>query len=198
MRHATTLATGRRLGGLTPGIHLDDAGRRQAESTARRLVDLPVAAVYASPLERTVETAKIIARPHRCRVRQRPGITEVDFGEWTNRPLGHLRRRNDWVHVQQTPSRFTFPSGESLRAAQTRAVDAIEELVAEHPDETIVVVSHADVIKAVVAFHLGMPLDTFQRLVVAPASVTVLALDAHNPARLLHFNDTGSVAGTAP
>ncbi len=197
VRHATTPATGRRLGGRTPGIHLDDAGRRQAEATARRLAGLPVAAVYASPLERTVETATIIARPHRRRVRQRPGILEVDFGEWTDRPLGHLRRRNDWVHVQQTPSRFTFPSGESLRAAQARAVDAIEELVAEHPDETIVVVSHADVVKAVVAYHLGMPLDTFQRLVIAPASVTMLAFTGQGPAHLLHLNDTGSITTPA-
>jgi probable phosphomutase (TIGR03848 family) len=193
VRHATTAATGKRLGGWTPGVHLDDAGREQAEATATRLAGLPIAAVYASPLERTQETAEIVAEPHGLSVRTRRDLGEVDYGEWTDRPLGALRRRKDWQVVQSTPSRMRFPGGESIRAAQARAVDATESLADDHPLETVVCVSHADVIKAVVAHHLAMPLDAFQRLVIAPASVTVLHLPERGHPSLLACNVTGEL-----
>jgi probable phosphomutase (TIGR03848 family) len=191
VRHATTAATGKRLGGWTPGVHLDANGRAQAEATAQRLATTKLSAIYASPLERTQETARILAKPHGLRVRTRRAIGEVDYGEWTDKPLGQLRRRKAWATIQATPSRVTFPGGESIRAAQARAVDATESLATEHPNDTIAVVSHADIIKAVVAHHLGMPLDAFQRLVVEPASVTILALPATGAPALLRFNDTG-------
>lgn len=191
IRHATTASTGKRLGGWAPAVHLDEAGREQAEATAQRLAELPIRAVYASPLERTQETARIVARPHGLPVRTRRGIGEVDYGTWTDKPLGQLRRRKLWRVIQQTPSRVSFPEGETIRAAQARAVDAVEELAAQHPGDVIVAVSHADVIKAVVAHYLGMPLDTFQRLMVGPASVTALALTEGAAATLLRLNDTG-------
>ncbi|MFP4235092.1 MAG: MSMEG_4193 family putative phosphomutase [Nitriliruptoraceae bacterium] len=194
VRHATTAATGKRLGGWTPGVHLDEGGVAQAEATAGRLAEAAIVAVYASPLERTQETARIIARAHGLRVRTRRGLGEVDYGEWTDTPLGQLRRRTLWPVIQATPSRVTFPGGESIRAAQARAVDETEALASEHPGQTVVCVSHADVIKAVVAHHLGMPLDTFQRLVISPASVTVLRLGPKQPPLLLTINDTGSTA----
>jgi probable phosphomutase (TIGR03848 family) len=190
VRHATTEATGKRLGGWTPGVHLDDAGVAQAERTAAHLADLPVAAVYASPLERTQDTARIVARPHGLRVRTRQALGEVDYGEWTDRPLGTLRRTKLWQVVQHTPSRASFPGGESIRGAQTRAVTAVETLADEHPDDVVVAVSHADVIKAVLAHYLGMHLDVFQRLVISPASVSVVALPAGGPPAVLGVNDT--------
>ncbi len=191
VRHATTAATGKRLGGWTPGVHLDAAGVEQAEAAAQRLADQALAAVYSSPLERTQETAKHVAKPHGLRVRTRRGLGEVDYGDWTDKPLGQLRRRKAWATVQATPSRMTFPGGESIRAAQARAVDTTETLAAEHGDDTIACVSHADVIKAVVAHHLAMPLDAFQRLVISPASVTVLHLPTEGQPVLLRCNDTG-------
>lgn len=191
VRHATTAATGKRLGGWTPGVHLDDNGRAQAEAVAQRLASAPLEAIYASPLERTQETAKAIARPHGLRVRTRRGIGEVDYGAWTDKPLGQLRRRKMWTTIQSTPSRVTFPDGESIRGMQVRAVDVTEQLAAVHAEETIALVSHADVIKAIVAHHLAMPLDAFQRLVVSPASITILALPQAGPPALLSFNDTG-------
>lgn len=194
VRHATTAATGKRLGGWTPGVHLDDAGRDQAEATARRLAEAPVEAVYASPLERARETATIIARPHGLKVRIRRNLGEVDYGEWTDQPLGQLRRRKLWPVILHTPSRVRFPGGESIRDAQARVVAQVEELARDHPDGTVVAVSHADIIKAAVAWFVGMPLDTFQRLVIAPASVTVLHLPADGPPALLACNDTGVVA----
>lgn len=191
VRHATTPATGKRLGGWTPGVHLDEAGEQQAAATADRLAHLPVSAVYASPLERTQETAKVIAKAHGLRVRTRRDLGEVDYGEWTDRPLGQLRRRKEWTVVQATPSRMTFPGGESIRGAQARAVDATEALAAAHPGETVVAVSHADVIKAVLAHHLGMPLDSFQRLVVSPASVSVVHLPPGGHPVVTTINDVG-------
>ncbi|MFA9432802.1 MSMEG_4193 family putative phosphomutase [Egicoccus sp. AB-alg2] len=198
VRHATTAATGKRLGGWTPGVHLDDAGREQAERTAGLLAGLPIAAVYASPLERTQETARIVARPHGLRVRTRRDIGEVDYGEWTDKPLGQLRRRSLWPVIQHTPSRVTFPSGESMRGMQWRAVEALEKIAGDHAGETVVAVSHADVIKAALAHFLGMPLDTFQRLLVSPASVSVLHLGADGPPMLLGCNLTGEAPAVPP
>lgn len=190
LRHATTPTTGRRLGGRKPGFHLDEGGRAQAEAAARRLAGLPVRAVYASPMERTRETAAPVAHAHGLRVRNERGINEVDYGTWTDRSLAELRRRAMWRTIQQAPSRVTFPGGESIRGAQQRAVEATERLAAEHRGATIVLVSHADVIKAILAHHLGMGLDHFQRLVVSPASSSTILLPDGAPAVVLAINDT--------
>lgn len=190
VRHATTAVTGTRLGGWTRGVHLDERGRRQAEATAERLAELPLAAVYASPLERTMQTARILARPHGLRVRRRTGIGEVDYGDWTDQPLSRLRRRKLWATIQTTPSRVTFPGGESIRAAQARAVDTVEGLAADHDRQLVAAVSHADVIKAVLAHYLSMSLDAFQRLVVDPASISVIDLPTGGVPVVLGCNAT--------
>ena len=190
LRHATTAATGTRLGGWKPGVHLDAGGRAQAEAAARRLARLPVTAVYSSPLERTRETAAVVARSHGLRVRVDRDLGEVEYGDWTDRPLSRLRRLSAWRVVQRTPSRMAFPGGGTIRGAQARAVDATERLAAAHPGGTLVLVSHADVIKAVVAHHLGMGLDLFQRLVVSPASSTTIVLPDGGHPLLLALNDT--------
>ncbi len=186
VRHATTAATGHRLGGWTPGVHLDDAGRDQARATAQQFADHPVVAVYSSPLERTCDTAAIIGEAVGQQVQVVPGLGETDYGEWTNRPLDELRKETLWRVIQTTPSRATFPGGESLRSSQARMVDAIETIAAAHGDDDLVVaVGHADPIKAALAHYLGMPLDTFQRIAISPASVSILSLrDGHPPAVL--------------
>lgn len=191
VRHAVTQATGDRLGGWTPGVHLSEEGRAQAGATAGRLAGLPVAAVVTSPLDRTQDTAGILAAPHGLEPRVHDGLGEVDYGDWTDEPLDELREQDLWRVVQQAPSRVTFPSGGTIRGAQARAVDALETIAGEHSGEVVVAVSHADVIKAVVAHFVGMPLDSFQRLVVSPASASVLALPEGGAARLLRFNDSG-------
>ena len=198
VRHATTAATGTRLGGRTTAS-LDDAGRGQAEAAAQRLADVPLRAVYASPLPRTLETAQIVAAAHGLDVRHDEGLLEVEYGDWTDRPLKPLTRTKRWPVIQARPSLVVFPNGESIRGAQLRAVDAIERIVAQHRKAAVAVVSHADVIKAVVSFYLGQPLDLFQRLVVSPASVTVLHLssDGGQPA-LLRFNDDGPLRRPKP
>lgn len=193
IRHATTAATGRRLGGRTDAP-LDAAGRAQAEAAAQRLADVPLRAVYASPLRRSVETAEVIAAGHRLAVRPCPGVIEVDYGRWTDRPLGQVARTKQWGVIQAYPSLVAFAEGESIRAMQLRAVDTVEALVAAHRRDTVAVVSHADVIKALVAFYVSLPLDAFQRLEVAPASVSVLRLAPGSRPALLRLNDDGPLA----
>ncbi|MGH8905440.1 MAG: MSMEG_4193 family putative phosphomutase [Egibacteraceae bacterium] len=190
IRHATTATTGKRLAGRTD-VPLDEAGRAQAEAAAARLADLPIKAMYASPLPRTRETAEIVAAPHRLKVRACEGVIEVEYGRWTDRPLKPLTRNKLWPVIQARPSLVRFPGGETLRQAQLRAVDAFEEISARHRAALVAVVSHADIIKAVVAFYVGMPLDVFQRLHVGPASVTVLGISNGSRPVLLRFNDEG-------
>lgn len=190
VRHATTGSTGTRLGGRTQAP-LDEGGRAQAEAAAQRLATLPFEGVYSSPLARTRETAQIVAAPHGMEVQLDDGLLEVEYGRWTDRPLKPLTRTKLWPIIQTRPSLVEFPGGETIRQMQQRAVDAVEGIVARHPNDVVAAVSHADVIKAVVAFYLGQPLDLFQRLVVSPASATVLALSPGGRPALLRFNDDG-------
>jgi probable phosphoglycerate mutase len=176
------------LTGWTPGVHLNVQGRAQAEALAKRLALAQIAAVYASPLERTLETAEIVAVAHGLDVVVREALGEVHLGRWTGQPLKKLRKRRLWRAVQFTPSTVRFPGGESFREVQARVVAELEELKAKHHDQTIAVVSHADVIKAALAHYVGLHLDLFQRLVIAPASLTVLELGDTVP-RLSCMND---------
>lgn len=196
VRHGQTPTTGASLPGRAPGLHLADEGVRQAEAAARRIAALPsVSAVYASPMERTRETAAPIARARKLRVRQAKDLIECDFGEWTGKLLAQLRKKPEWRTVQRYPSGFRFPGGESFSQMQSRAVDAVHGLVAAHPGETIVAVSHADVIKAVVAAATGTHLDLFQRIVVSPCSVTAILYTAEGPI-VLTVNSTGDDLST--
>jgi probable phosphoglycerate mutase len=197
VRHAVTHQTGPMLSGRTPGIDLSDTGRGQADAVGQRLGALPVAVVYASPIERTVQTAQAIARHHDLEVRPLPGVIEADYGEWTGGKLVDLAKTDLWKTVQLAPSRASFPGGESLAGMQARMVAALEQVAAENPGKLIVVVSHADPIKAAIAHFTGVHLDLFQRIVVSPASVTALALSAHGAA-LVKCNDTGDLAELVP
>jgi probable phosphoglycerate mutase len=190
IRHATTASTGKRLGGWTQ-TPLDEGGQAQAKACAERLADVPLRALYSSPLPRTMQTAEAVAAPHNLQVRPLEGVIEVDYGRWTDRPLAQVARTKRWPVIQQRPSLVTFPDGERIRDAQLRAVEAIEGLVSAHRRHVIGVVSHADVIKAVVAFYLGQPLDLFQRIHVAPASVTAFELSEGGQPLLLRLNDDG-------
>jgi probable phosphomutase (TIGR03848 family) len=199
VRHGVTATTGKVLPGRAPGLHLSDAGRRQAEAVAQRIAALPrpAVAVYASPLERAQETAAPIAKALHLRVRTASGIVECDFGDWTGARLSALRRRREWRTVQLTPSTFRFPRGESFTELQARSWDAVLELGAAHRGETIVAVSHADPIKAVVAAALGIPLDLFQRTVVSTCSVTVVVVGAGAPL-VLCVNSLGDLHELVP
>ena len=193
VRHGLTSTTGSVLPGRAPGLHLSPEGVEQARGVAGRLAGLDrgrVKAVYASPMERTVETAAPIARACKLRVRRSPGLIECDFGRWTGRKLQNLRRREEWTTVQRHPSGFRFPGGESFAEMQARALEAVAAICARHTGETVVAVSHADVIKAIAAAAAGTPLDLFQRIVISPCSVTAIAYHPTGP-MLLTVNNTG-------
>ncbi|MFW5692166.1 MAG: MSMEG_4193 family putative phosphomutase [Chloroflexota bacterium] len=194
IRHAVNdfVKTGK-LAGWTPGVHLNDEGKAQAEALGERLAALPIRAIYASPLERTMETAEAIQRHHaELTIQQNEAIGEVRYGDWEGMEIAKLRSRKMWAVVQEYPSRARFPNGEAMRDVQTRAVDEVERLVRLHQREMIVLVSHADLIKMVLAHYLGMHLDNFQRIVVSPASISTLMM-GHSRPFMASMNDIAHV-----
>lgn len=177
-----------KLAGHLPGVHLNDRGRQQVVDLAVALKDVPLKAIYASPLERAVESAEPIAEGRKLEIQLRPALKDNHIGTWQGRTLKQLRRMKKWKIVQQAPSRFRFPEGESFLETQTRVVSCLDEIAASHkPKDILAVVFHADPIKLAVAHYLGMPLDHFQRLGCDTASVTVLYLSATG-AHLIKLN----------
>ena len=196
VRHALTPTTGAILPGRAQGLHLSDEGRRQADAVARRLAALPkIAAIYASPLERARETAAAIAWARGLALRIERGLIELDVGAWTGRSLKRVARRPEWRAVQRHPSGFRFPRGESFTEMQARIVSALARLVERHAGAVLVAVSHADPIKAAVAQALGTPLDLFQRIAIAPASITAIAYRLEGPLVLTINSRDGDLAG---
>ena len=194
VRHGVTTTTGKVLPGRAPGLHLSPRGVEQAAAIAARLGDLAVAprALYISPLERTRETAAPIAAALGLRPKVERGLLECDFGDWTGKTLASLSKKPEWRTVQHAPSAFRFPNGESFVEMQLRIWQTVERLAARHPGETIVLVSHADPIKAAVTFAQGVPLDLFQRTVISTCSVSALLLGSGSPI-VLSVNNTGSL-----
>lgn len=198
IRHATNdYVDSNRLAGWTPGVHLNEAGRKEAEALAQRLAPVPLAAIFSSPLERAVETAEAIARPRGLRVEVREALGEVQYGEWTGQLLEDLAKTELWRFVQFHPSGVRFPGGEAIREMQARAVAAVEAICEAFPEDAVAIVSHADVIKAIAAYFVGLHLDLFQRLVIAPASVTALHLGKMEP-RLVCLSEVGSLEYLVP
>lgn len=191
VRHGQTPTTGAILPGRAKGLSLADTGVAQAEAAGARIGQLgSVAAIYASPMERTRETAAPIAKATGLRVRVRAGLNECDFGDWTGKKLSDLRKLPEWTTVQKFPSGFRFPGGESFSEMQARITGTLATLAAEHPGETIVAVSHADCIKAAMAQALGVHLDTFQRIVISPCSISAYVHTIGGPI-VLAVNSTG-------
>jgi probable phosphomutase (TIGR03848 family) len=178
-----------RLAGWLPGVHLNDRGRAQANALAEYFSKVRIKSIYSSPLERTMETAEPIAKVKGLPIEKRKGLGEIDCGRWEGQTLKALSRRKLWPVIQHTPSLARFPDGESFVEAQDRAVSVIEDLRSIHksPKASFICVTHADVIKLIIAHYLGLPLDLFQRIVVMPASISILQID-HTP-RLLLLND---------
>lgn len=203
VRHGMTDATGPKLAGRAPGVHLNDTGRVQAAGLARRLEGLTAATLVSSPLERCQETAEAVAERLGLPVTTDERFIECDYGSWTGRSLADLSDEPLWRVVQDHPSAARFPGGEALAAASARAVEAVRDwnghVAAQAPptdDDTppvppvYVVCSHGDIIKAIVADALGMHLDLFQRVRVDPCSVTSVTYTRSRPF-LNGLNDTG-------
>jgi probable phosphomutase (TIGR03848 family) len=210
VRHGRTAANAAGvLAGRSEGVELDDDGRRQATELASRLAALPVVSIVTSPQDRCRQTAAALAADGGTKTVPRPeptvhdGLAECDYGDWTGRPIAELSKKPLWKVVQAHPAAAAFPGGESMRAMQARAIDAVREIdsgvEAEHgPDAVWVAVTHGDIIKSVLADALAMHLDSFQRIVVDPCSVSVVRFTPLRPF-VLRTNDTGgSVASLVP
>ena len=177
VRHGVTDHTGHKLSGWMEGIHLNEEGKRQAESAADALAEVDFKAIYSSPLERCYETAQAIAERHpKLRIETDKDLGEVGYGRWTNRTLKSLMTTKLWDVVVHRPSAVTFPDGETFLSVQYRAVSAVEAIRKEHRKGAVCLVSHGDVIKLVLAHYLGVHIDLFQRIVTAPAGISALSV----------------------
>lgn len=175
VRHGLNDFTGKRLAGRLPGVHLNEAGRAQALKTAEALRNMPISAVYASPLERTIETAQPIAEVHQLPVLINDGLIEMDFGDWVGQTEEVLHARDDWKTLLANASAMRFAGGETYQEAQTRMVSTIESLrVKHHNDQMIVCVTHCDTVRLILAHYFGMPLDLFHRITIDTASISML------------------------
>ncbi len=203
-RHGRSTAnTGGVLAGRTAGVHLDDLGREQAAAAGARLAGVPLAAVVTSPLERCRETAAAIAGAQaaatRPAVRRDKRLVECDYGDWTNQQISDLVKEPVWKVVQQHPSAAIFPGGEAMADVSRRAVAAVRawdaRVAAEHGDHAVwVAVSHGDVVKAVLADALGLHLDSFQRIVVETASLSVIRYTDTRPFVITSNSTSGDLA----
>lgn len=193
IRHGENEFVGKgKLAGWLPGIHLNDQGIAQADALVNSFAKRPLNAIYSSPLERTMETAHPLAKSKGLTVTKSKGLGEIGYGRWEGQSLKVLRRRKLWPVILNTPSLARFPEGESFVEAQSRAVSEIERLRMKHKGKkaAFACVSHADVIKLILAHYIGLPLDLFQRLIVMPASISTLHLN--HGIRLLGLNDTSA------
>jgi probable phosphoglycerate mutase len=192
IRHAAHALGGDRIAGRTPGVPLSPDGRRQAEALAERLSDLPVRALYCSPIQRARETAGPLAERWCLPAQVREEISELDFGEWSGQPLDDLRPQERWQRFNRFRSGTRAPNGELMLETQARVVTFMQALREAQPDQLVALVSHGDVIKSAVAYYLGVPLDLFQRIEIGLASVSVIHVGDYGP-WVLCVNETGRV-----
>ncbi|MFI9204530.1 histidine phosphatase family protein [Streptomyces sp. NPDC053048] len=204
VRHGRSTAnTAGVLAGWTPGVALDERGAAQAAGLPARLAGIPLAAVVTSPLQRCRETlAPLLAARPELAPHTEERIGECDYGDWSGRKLSELADEPLWETVQRHPSAAAFPGGESLRAMQSRAVDAVREwnerIERDHGEQAVYLMcTHGDLIKAIVADALGLHLDQFQRITADPCSVTAIRYTRLRP-YLLRLADTGDLSGLAP
>lgn len=193
IRHATNdFVRDGRLAGWTPGVHLNAEGQREADSLAKRLVHLPIEAIYASPLERAMDTADAIAACHHLPVEVREGLGEGRIGEWTGKSIKELQDTEVWKAMQKSPVGVKPPGGESIDEVQARMVAAIDDIRRQHKEGIVAVVSHADPLKAAISHYMGWDLNDFQRIAISPASASVLLVDDETSVLLL-LNHAGEI-----
>jgi probable phosphomutase (TIGR03848 family) len=190
IRHGLTAVTGSKLYGRTPGFHLDERGRAQAEGLVTRFATVRLTAIYSSPLERCVETVEPLAEAKRLPVVTREPLIEMDAGTWTGRSLTSLRPTKLWREVQHSPSTFRFPGGEAFADARARIVTEVGRIARRHARGRVAIVTHGDLARIALAHLSGIPFDAFQGTVIDTASVSVVQLSGGRP-RVLLVNDTG-------
>ena len=192
IRHALHEFGGHRIAGRTPDVNLSPDGLRQATALAERLARTKIDAIYASPVLRCQQTAERIAAPHRLEIRTADAITELDFGDWQGATLADLDGQDHWKRFNAFRSGTRAPNGELFLETQLRIVRFLLDIKDRHPNQTVAVVSHADVIRAALLHFLGMPMDHFLRVEISPASVTTVAIAPYGP-WVLGINHTGEL-----
>jgi len=163
--------------GRMPGVHLTAVGQRQARAVARRLKKVRLTALYASPLERAVETAQPLARARKLRIETRAAFEEVDVGDWTGMKMATLRRTRAWRELAAFPAGRPIPGGETLAEVQARIVSELIRLNAAAPNGEIAVVTHEDPIRLAICHFIGAPMNAYEHVTVKPGSITILRLD---------------------
>jgi broad specificity phosphatase PhoE len=194
MRHGQHTLLGQVLAGRTPGIPLSERGREEARWLADRLAGERVSALYSSPIQRTRETAEILAERLRLPVRERAELIELDYGEWTGWTFDQVRGDPRWQSWTRNRSLAALPGGETMREVQKRVVEAFFELAQEHREEVIAIVSHGDVIRAALLFALGMPLDLYARIEIGTGSLSTVRIE-DGGMRVLRLNERPVVPG---
>jgi broad specificity phosphatase PhoE len=177
LRHGEHGLLGRVLAGRMPGVGMTERGRAEIAAVAERLAGEGIAAMYASPLQRTRETAEIVAERLGLPIEFRDDLIELDFGDWTGATFDSIRADPRWRSWSQHRSLATIPRGETMRAVQFRAVEAILDIGDRHRDAASIIVSHGDVIRAALVFALGMPLDFYSRIQVVQGSLSTIRID---------------------
>jgi probable phosphoglycerate mutase len=199
IRHAHSVSNAAGvLSGRIPNVHLSEKGVKQSEQLATRLGNFPVAQLRVSPMERCFETISPWINDYVLKTLPKfepifdPMLNELDYGDWSGKRIAALSRKKEWKTVQESPSRMYFPGGEGIAAMQARAMQSVHEVAALADSKVAVFVSHGDVIKSIVASALGMHLDEFQRIIIDPASVSILEYSSIKP-RILLVNDARAV-----
>jgi probable phosphomutase (TIGR03848 family) len=177
IRHGMTDVAGKQLSGWTPGIQLNSQGRNEVRSLGEELRTVPLSAVYASPLERTVETAEALAGQHGLKVITRDRVGEIQYGDWTGLWGPDVENDPAWRHWNTHRAESRCPNGESMLDVQARVVDEILAISRDHPDQIVAVVSHGDPIRSAVAYFLGVSLDMVLRIEIDPASVSAIRIE---------------------
>jgi broad specificity phosphatase PhoE len=188
LRHGEHGLLGRVLAGRMPGVGLTERGRAEIAAVAERLAGEPIAAIYSSPLQRTRESAEIVAARLQLPIEFRDDVIELDFGEWTGSTFDSIRADPRWEAWRTQRSIAAIPGGESMRQVQRRAVDALLDINGRHPHQTVVVVSHGDVIRSAMLFALGMPLDSYNSIEISQGGVSTIRVDAGG-IRVLGLNE---------
>jgi probable phosphomutase (TIGR03848 family) len=181
IRHALCDPVGRSIAGRAPGVPLNQRGIQQAEALAGRLAELPISAVYSSPLERAVQTARPIAKRKGLSVEQREGLNEIDFGDWTGKQLGELQPVAEWQNFNTYRSGTRIPGGETMPEVVVRALTELADMARLHSGSMVAVVSHGDLLRSLICHFLGVSIDLMLRLEIDPASVSIVELQPHGP-----------------
>lgn len=188
IRHGANDFVGKSIAGRMPGVHLNAEGRRQAGRLAEKLSREPIQKIFSSPLERAIETAKPLAERLGLQIQISEAFNEIDFGDWTGLSLDELSPLAEWRRWNSLRTGTRIPNGELILEVQTRMVKEIEQIRRENPNGSVAIFSHGDPIRSALFYFLGVSLDSFQRVEISPASISVLTIDEYS-ARILRLND---------